>query len=123
MMASFDVGESQNFNLRAACLIMKDGKVLFQRFHDSDFWFLLGGRVEMMEDTEQTIERELREEYGWRIKDKKLVWIVENFFRLEGRDFRELGLYYLVRIDDHQNRTAAGRTRRRMRAADDLAGG
>mgnify|MGYP001260803115 FL=1 len=99
MMASFDVGESQKFNLRAACLIMKDGKVLFQRFHDSDFWFLPGGRVEMMEDTEQTIERELREEYGWRIKDKKLVWIVENFFRLEGRDFHELGLYYLVRIN------------------------
>ena len=99
MMVSFDVGESQKFNLRAACLIMQDGKVLFQRFHNSDFWFLPGGRVEMMEETEQTIERELREEYGWKIKDKKLIWIVENFFRLEGRDFHELGLYYFVRID------------------------
>jgi 8-oxo-dGTP pyrophosphatase MutT (NUDIX family) len=99
MMVSFDVGDSQKFNLRAACLIMKDDKVLFQRFHNSDWWFLPGGRIEMMEESGQAIERELREEYGWSVKDKKLVWIVENFFRLDDRDFHELGLYYHVQFD------------------------
>lgn len=100
MMISFDIGDSQKFNLRAACLIMKDDKVLFQRFNHSDWWFLPGGRVEMMEESVQTIARELREEYGWSIKDKKLVWIVENFFRLDNRDFHELGLYYYVQLNE-----------------------
>jgi 8-oxo-dGTP pyrophosphatase MutT (NUDIX family) len=100
MMVSFDVGDSQKFNLRAACLILKNNRILFQRFNNSDWWFLPGGRVEMTEETVQTIERELREEYGWSIKDKKLVWIVENFFRLDNRDFHELGLYYYVQINE-----------------------
>jgi len=99
MMISFDVGESQKFNLRVACLIIRDNRVLFQRFHHSDDWFLPGGRVEMMEETPDAINREIREEYGWTIKSKKLVWIVENFFRLDEKDFHELGLYYLVEID------------------------
>lgn len=100
MMISFDVGNSQKFNLRAACLIIKDHKILFQRFNHSDYWFLPGGRVEMMEETGETIEREIREEYGWTIKEKRLIWIVENFFKLDHRDFHELGLYYLVQFHE-----------------------
>ena len=100
MMVSFDVGNSQKFNLRAVCLIIKDKKILFQRFNNSEYWFLPGGRVEMMEETVETIEREIREEYGWNIKDKRLIWVVENFFNLDNKDFHELGFYYLVQIED-----------------------
>jgi len=75
-------------------------RILFQRFKNSDYWFLPGGRVEMMEETQETIEREILEEYGWTIKSNRLVWVVENFFRLEKKDFHELGFYFLVQINE-----------------------
>jgi len=100
MMISFHTSEAQKFNLRAVCLIIKDNYVLFQRFHQSDYWFLPGGRVEMMEETKEAIDREIQEEYGWKVKNKKLIWIVESFFKLEDTEFHELGFYYFVQIDD-----------------------
>lgn len=100
MMVSFNADNSQKFNLRAVCLIVKENRILFQRFNNSDYWFLPGGRVEMMEETQETIEREINEEYGWKVKNKRLVWVVENFFRLDNKDFHELGFYYLVEIEN-----------------------
>ncbi|GIQ69661.1 DNA mismatch repair protein MutT [Xylanibacillus composti] len=104
-MISFDVNELQQFNLRVACLIVKDNCVLFQQFNNEDYWFLPGGRVEAMEETSATVDREINEEYGWKVKAKRLVWIVENFFRLQGTDYHELGLYYLVEIEGALNVT------------------
>jgi 8-oxo-dGTP pyrophosphatase MutT (NUDIX family) len=51
MMISFDVGETMKFNMRSAGLLVLDDRILFQRFADRDWWFLPGGRVEMMEDS------------------------------------------------------------------------
>jgi 8-oxo-dGTP pyrophosphatase MutT (NUDIX family) len=100
MMISFDVGESMKFNYRSAGLVVLDGRILFQRFSGRDWWFLPGGRVEMQEDSIAAVARELAEEYGWRIKDRKLKLVVENFFRLDGRDFHEIGMYYLIGLED-----------------------
>jgi len=100
MMISFDVGESMRFNFRSAGFVVLDGRVLFQRFSDRKWWFLPGGRVEMQEDSHAAVARELAEQYGWRVKDKKLKLVVENFFRLDGRDFHEIGMYYLIGLED-----------------------
>jgi len=100
MMISFDVGESMRFNFRSAGFVVVDGRVLFQRFADRDWWFLPGGRGEMQEDSHAAVARELAEEYGWRVKDRKLKLVVENFFRLDGRDFHEIGMYYLIEPED-----------------------
>lgn len=100
MMISFDVGKSHKFNLRAASIIIKDDRILFQQFKNSGYWFLPGGRVEMMEELQETVEREINEEYGWKVKNKRLVWIVENFFSLDNKEFHELGFYFLVQVED-----------------------
>ncbi|MEK4251810.1 NUDIX hydrolase [Paenibacillus sp. FSL W7-1287] len=100
MMISFDVGESQKFSVRAVAIIIKEDRILFQQFNNSEYWFLPGGRVEMMEELHETIEREISEEYGWSIKNKKLVWLVENFFNLDNIEFHELGFYFLVQVED-----------------------
>jgi 8-oxo-dGTP pyrophosphatase MutT (NUDIX family) len=99
-MISFDVGETMKFNLRSAGLLVLDGRILFQRFADRDWWFLPGGRVEMMEDSHTAIARELTEEYGWTVKDRKLKLVVESFFRLDGRDFHEIGMYYRIEAEE-----------------------
>lgn len=42
--------------------------------------------------------REMVEELGVEVIVSRLLWIVENFFRYEQRDWHELGFYYLMEI-------------------------
>lgn len=100
MMISFNVGDSMKFNLRSAGLVVLGDRILFQRFADRDWWFLPGGRVEMMEDSGMAVMREVMEEYGWTVKEKTLKLLVENFFELDGRDFHEIGMYYAVELEE-----------------------
>ncbi len=105
-MISFKANETQTFNLRAAYLIMQEDRMLFQRFREDEYWFLPGGRVEMMEDSPATIRREIDEEYGWKVKDQRLVWVGENLFHLQGTAYHEIGFYYFVQIEDELDVTA-----------------
>ncbi|MCQ4088426.1 NUDIX hydrolase [Saccharibacillus sp. JS10] len=97
MMISFDI-DSSKFNFRAACIVIQNNKILFQQAEGEDYWFLPGGRVELHEDTTETLSRELKEEFGFEVSGHQLVWIVENFFELEGKKFHEIGFYYRVTI-------------------------
>lgn len=54
----------------------------------------------MKENSHEAVERELAEEYGWTVKEKKLKLFVENFFALDGRDFHEIGTYYLIDVEE-----------------------
>ena len=100
MMISFNVGDSMKFNYRSAGLLVLNNRILFQRFKNDDYWFLPGGRVEMMEDSHMAIDREILEEYGWKIKSRKLKLIVENFFKLDDKDFHEIGMYYMIQVEE-----------------------
>ena len=86
------------FNFRVAGVIIKDGKVLFQRATSDDFWALPGGRVEMLETTSQTLVREMEEEIGVKVEIKRLLFVVENFFDWENTKAHELGFYYLITV-------------------------
>ncbi len=97
-MLVFNQGTSR-FNFRVAGIAKRDGRVLVHRAKHEAFWTFPGGRAEMGEETRATLSREIREETGVEAKVGRLVWLVENFFRYEGRDFHELGFYYLMDID------------------------
>lgn len=56
-----DVGDAR-FNFRTAGVAYRDGCVLLQRVVELDFWFLPGGRVEMLESATQALAREIHEE-------------------------------------------------------------
>ncbi|MEG2460481.1 MAG: NUDIX domain-containing protein, partial [Clostridia bacterium] len=57
---------SNKFNFRVGGIILsKDkSKVLLHRLSNFNFWLLPGGRVEMMENTEESLIREMEEEIG-----------------------------------------------------------
>lgn len=99
-MISFNVGDSMKFSYRAAGLLVINQRILFQRIQNDDYWFLPGGRVEMMEDSHMAIDREIKEEYGWNVNSKKLKIIVENFFKLDERDYHEIGMYYTIVVEE-----------------------
>lgn len=98
-MIRFDQGKNR-FNYRAAGLCVHDGYVLLHQMEGQDFWALPGGRVEMGENSRETLKREMQEELGADIKVGRLLWFMETFFEYEEEDrhFHELGLYFLFSL-------------------------
>ena len=62
----------------AGALIVRDGKILFQRRTDNGQWGLIGGLLEMNETYEQAALREIREETGLEVKLESFLGIFHN---------------------------------------------
>ncbi len=103
MMIKFSIDDARSFHLRSAAIIIHNGKVLFQRLVNSENWFLPGGRVGHFESTEETLKRELIEEFNLKVDHMKLCWVVEYFLETGNKRIQELGMHYLVDIPgDHK---------------------
>ncbi|GAM12904.1 NUDIX hydrolase [Mesobacillus selenatarsenatis] len=100
MMIKFSIDNDRSFHLRSAAIIKHNGKVLFQRPVNSEKWFLPGGRVEHFESTEETLKRELMEEFSLQVDHMKLCWVVEYFLEAEDKKIQELGMHYFVEIPE-----------------------
>ena len=90
--------KTKKFNYRVALLAVNDNKILLQKAESDDYYSLIGGRVQLSENSKQAIIREVKEEIGisLNIKDIKLVKVVENFFKYNNIDFHELLFIYKV---------------------------
>ncbi len=62
----------------AGALIIRDGKILFQRRTDNGRWGLIGGLLEMNETYEQAALREIREETGLEVRLESFLGIFHN---------------------------------------------
>lgn len=87
-----------HFNYRDAGVCIHDGYVLTHKSIADDFYALPGGRAEIMEPSEATIRREMREELGVDVHVERLLWVIENLHTYEGHAGHELGLYYLISL-------------------------
>ena len=87
------------FNYRVAGVCIHDGHVLTHKSRAEDFSALPGGRVEIMESSEDALHREMREELGIDIRVERLLWVMENLYEYQGHYGHELGLYYLMTLD------------------------
>jgi ADP-ribose pyrophosphatase YjhB (NUDIX family) len=101
-MITFQIDQSR-FIYRVAGVCLHEDHVLLQAAEDSSFWFLPGGRVEMLESSEAALKREMREELRLEndVQVLRLLWVVENFFRFEKTAQHELGFYYQIALADH----------------------
>lgn len=101
-MLSFDV-DCCCFQLRAAAVIVEDGYALLHRLEGDPNWALPGGRVELGETAAATVVREMLEETGEHLECGALAFAVENFFEHSGRQYHEVGLYFLstLQADSH----------------------
>jgi ADP-ribose pyrophosphatase YjhB (NUDIX family) len=97
IMVSFETAVGY-FNYRVAAIIIDDDHLLLCRDTRSDFWFLPGGRIEMSETSTDAVRREIREELESDSQVERLVWVIENFFVMNGARFHEIGLSYLVTL-------------------------
>ncbi len=62
-MLSFEVGTA-TFVHRTAAVAIDCSRVLLHRSELDDFWALPGGRVEVLENLQDAIVREMRQEIG-----------------------------------------------------------
>jgi ADP-ribose pyrophosphatase YjhB (NUDIX family) len=88
--------ENNVFNYRVAAVMVVNNHVLIHRQAGDDHWALPGGRVTVMEDSQTSIIREVKEELVIDVKVDRLLWFTENFFEYKSRNFHEIGLYYQV---------------------------
>ena len=96
-MISFDI-EGARFNYRVVGIALDGNRVLLHRADMDDFWSLPGGRGEMLEPSEETLKREMREELEVEIRVERLVWVVENFFEYDDKPYHELAFYFLMTL-------------------------
>lgn len=74
------------------------GHILIHRAVEDDFWALPGGRVELFENSDVTVEREILEELGLECDVVRQLWYVENFYEYNSLKFHELANYFLVAL-------------------------
>lgn len=96
--------EDYKLNIRAAGIIIHNGKFLVHRNVNSDHYALIGGRVAIGEDSATTVIREIKEEMG---KDAEIIGYVstiENFFEMKGSKYHEIMFVHRVEFTDEEDK-------------------
>ena len=87
------------FNYRVVGVLVKEGHILIHKSVNDSNWSLPGGRVKILEQAQNGLQREFQEELGIDVQIERLLWSVENFFKYNEDNFHEIGFYYQVSID------------------------
>lgn len=82
--------EDYKLNIRGTAVIIHNGKVLTHRNVNSNHYALIGGRVQIGEDSASTVKREILEEMGKEIELIGYVATIENFFEMKGSKYHEI---------------------------------
>lgn len=88
------------FNHRVAAVIVHNNRILAQKNPQLNEYYLPGGRIHYGESSEAALLREMREELGITVTDYRTLWINECFFIDNGTRFHEVGMYYLVHLEN-----------------------
>lgn len=89
--------DASKFKVRACGIIENEGKYLIIRMSHNPFFCCAGGHIELGEDSESAVVREMEEESGIKTTVKNPLAIMENFYKgIKGEDFHEISFYYLL---------------------------
>lgn len=96
--------EDYKLNIRAVGVIIHNGKLLVHRNVNYDHYALIGGRVEIGENSADTIKREIKEELGKDIEIIGYISTIENFFEMKGKKYHEIMFVYKVEFVDENDK-------------------
>ena len=97
--------ENYKLNVRSACIIIHNNKLLVHRDVKSDHYALIGGRVEIGENSENTIKREIKEETGKEIEITGYIATIENFFEMKGEKYHEIMFIHKAEFKDEKDKS------------------
>src|SRR5574344_1513359 len=103
----FQTEKGQRFSLRAAAIFIENGSALFATNASRDYYYPIGGAVELGETTQQAALREVSEEIGITCQVNRLLFIQENFFKRDDGAFKdltchEITFYFLMKPQEIQ---------------------
>ncbi len=98
----FQTADNKRFRLRAAAIIIEDNSVLFATNDSENYYYSIGGAIELGETAEEAVKREVFEETGVAYEIDRLAYVQENFFKrndgmLKGLDCHEITFYFLMK--------------------------
>lgn len=87
-----------------AILFDESGRVALVYEHSYDHYKLPGGCVEVGEDVEQALRREVKEEVGARVKNLRYLGVVRSYLSRYNEDCNQH--YYTAEVDDELGESA-----------------
>ena len=96
--------EDYKLNIRAAGVMIHNGKILAHKNGKSGHYALIGGRVEIGENSEDTIKREIKEELGKDVQITGYVSTIENFFEMKGSKYHEIMFVYGIEFINEEDK-------------------
>ncbi len=89
-------------NVRVGAIIEKNGKLLMVTNAGVDYYYSVGGRIQIGESAEDAVRREVLEETGCALEIDRLGFIHEDFFWGDSSDklgklIYEIGFYYYMK--------------------------
>ena len=91
-------------NCRAAAIINHNGKILFHHNVAEPHYALIGGRVEIGEDSVTTLKREILEEIGKDIEITGYISTIENFFEMKGSKYHEIMFVHKMEFSNKEDK-------------------
>ena len=82
--------ENYKLNVRAAGIIIHNNKLLVHRNINKNHYALIGGRIEIGENSEHAVKREIQEELGKEIEITGNFATIENFFEMDSQKYHEI---------------------------------
>jgi ADP-ribose pyrophosphatase YjhB (NUDIX family) len=98
---------NHKFRFRTGGIMIKDNKMLFVKSNFGNYYYMIGGAVQLGETTEKCIEREVFEEAGIKVQVERLAVVCENFFQgiggaMDGFDCHTMEFYYLLKVQEDE---------------------
>lgn len=92
---------TKRFRVRACGIIIKDNKVLMVKNDIDDYYYSVGGAIQIGETIEEACLREVLEETGYSYEIDRLLYVHENFFNQENFKWHELAFYFLMKESEN----------------------
>ena len=89
--------EAEEFHVRTCGIIKQENKFLIMKVNKTSYYHIPGGHIEIGEDSEQAVIREIKEEIGCDVKEAKLFAIEENFWMRNNRKCHGIEFYYIIK--------------------------
>ena len=96
--------DDYKLNIRAAGVMIHNGKILVHKNVNSDHYALIGGRVEIGESSANTIKREIKEELGKDIEITGYISTIENFFKMKDSKYHEIMFVHKIEFINEEDK-------------------
>ena len=96
--------DNYKLNVRAAGIMIHNGKILVHKNINSDDYALIGGRVEIGESSANTIKREIKEELGKDVEIIGYISTIENFFEMKGSKYHEIMFVHKIEFANEEDK-------------------